>query len=572
MCGLHTGARQVQSKGCNPFFAMIRRMSIAVALMLTVVSSAFAADGVANRTQAISVAQAAIDVSKSRWDVLVTNLSTTVSDLSAKWDAAAVSGGLSPETLSALSAVDTAADTFRLFKSELLADSADVRTKISSQRASTVISLENIKDEISLTYSTLTDAQRDVYRSQADILATADALSASGITIEIARLKARYQDRLAISLAQASQALARNTQAVAAAKSAAALWDEARAAYPRLATQFSRFTVADQERARLAYVTLRDAKDKVLGKIQSNLSDGVASAVATVPRLAAVRADMDAYVSLKVAEISNRLSNTYADADKWFFALSKAQSLLDNQTGALNRAYDAQGVFQWGNWVNTGSLSSAQFARDDVIAAEAALAALGSNTGSLVLPVNISDTLQTFYVAELNSARQAVDSYIRAKADKLSAEYNRIAQLVGMRETALRVDLSSLSDFAQQRARMAQFISEARTIAAGNEEWPTILDASAEKYRLQQDETEKSILKIRLSDRSLRLELQVNTALKDVVTRAVAAGTADQVIAKFKKARAKIPDLLNKKLSDVNRYALLYIAAKIDEFVKKIEG
>jgi NAD(P)-dependent dehydrogenase (short-subunit alcohol dehydrogenase family) len=77
----------------------------------------------------------------------------------------------------------------------------------------------------------------------------------------------------------------------------------------------------------------------------------------------------------------------------------------------------------------------------------------------------------------------------------------------------------------------------------------------AEKDEISGSETEKSILKIRLSDRSLRLELQVNTALKYVVTRAVAAGTADQVIAKFKKARAKIPDLLNKNL--LNKETLL---------------
>ena len=545
---------------------------LSVAVLSTSVPSAWAADGAANRAQVLSQAQSAVDASKTRWDAVSASVAAAVADLSSKFDAAAASGGLSGDALPALAALEPAAETLRQFKPKLLADSADLKTKASSQRAATVVSLENLKDEVSLTSASLTDAQSAVYVARVSALASADAASASGVTAEASRLKVRYQDLLASSLGQAVQALSKRASDVAALRQASDAWSQAQAAYAPLAAAAAKFGAADQDKARAAYVALSDAKAKILEKIRADLSAGVANAVSQAPRLAAVRADMDGFVSLQVAGVSSRLSGLYADADKRFFALSKSQSLLASQTGTLARAYDAQGAFRWADWSGTGALAQALTARDDAVGTRDALASL-SSTGALAgIPADADAKLQEFYAAELNAARAAVDAYVRAKADKLAAESARIGQLVALRETAFRTDLSTLTDFAVQRARIAAFAAEARDLAAGDTEWPAKAEALVAKYVAAQDANETGILKVRLGARATNMESQVNGALKGVVDRAVSAGKADQVLEKFKAARAKIPALLDKKISDGSRYALLFVVAKIDEFVARIEG
>jgi hypothetical protein len=260
----------------------------------------------------------------------------------------------------------------------------------------------------------------------------------------------------------------------------------------------------------------------------------------------------------------------YSDADKRFFAMSKAQTLLANQTGSLARAYDAQGVFKWAEWSSTGSLVVAASVRDDVVGTEATLASL---TGAVVgVTSDRAAELQAFYVAQLNAARQDVDTYVRAKAAALAAESARIGQLVNLKENAFKIELSNLVKFSAQRARIAQYAADARELASGNQEWSAKVEASVANYLFQQAANEKGILKVRLSTRATKIEAQTNAVLKSVVDRAVAAGTADQVIAKFKDVRSKIPALLDRDLSDSARYLLLFMSAKIDEFVAKVEG
>ncbi len=549
---------------------MTRKTLAMLALALTAFAPSAWAD--ANRDQTVASAQSAIDAAKGRWDSASQSLRAAVSDLSGRWDTSSSAAGWSADDMAALAAAAPSATDFPAFKSRLLAEFADLNSRIASQRAATAVSLGNLQDEVSLTYVSLTDVQKAAYASRVETLSAADLTAVTAVNAEIARLKTRYLDLLSSSYSTAAKAMADNAAAVSAGKASFSAWNQARDAYPRLAAAASKFTAADQDAARAAFVALSDAKDKVVVKIRSNLSDGIANAVKQAPRLSAVRGDLDAYVALKVSEISGRLSGMYSDADKRFFALSKAKALLDAQTGSLARAYDANGNFLWSAWSSTGTLAVAVSVRDDVVTTEATLASVGTATGTASLTPDRAAELQAFYVAEINAARSAVDAFVRAKADKLSAEFNRISQLVSLRATALQSELNSLPKFSAQRARIAQFASEVSALAEGNEEWPAKADALAAQYRAQQDATETGVLKVRLAAKAAKLEGQVNAALKGVVDRAVAAGTADKVVARFKEVRAKIPALLDRDVSDVSRYALLYITSQIDVFVQKVEG
>jgi hypothetical protein len=66
------------------------------------------------------------------------------------------------------------------------------------------------------------------------------------------------------------------------------------------------------------------------------------------------RGDFDAFVAVQMADIADRLSARFSGADKRFYAISRAQVLLDSQTGSLAKAYNTNGDFLWKNFPEAG--------------------------------------------------------------------------------------------------------------------------------------------------------------------------------------------------------------------------
>lgn len=535
--------------------------------------AAFAADGVSNRTQTVASASSAVDSAKATWDALSVSLRSAVSDLSSRWDAATASGGWSSSDIAALEAIGTGA-ALNSYKTSLLSDASDLSGKISSQRAAAAVSLETVKDEATFAYSSLTDAQAAAYQARIDAVAASSKAAAAQVAAEIARLKDRYAGFLAASVQAASATFSAAKPALDAAQASQTAWTDAKIAYGNLRRAYAAFSADDIQKVQDAFVALRQAQDVILSKIRVNLQDGVKNAVAAMPRLAAVRAELDAAVATRVSEASGRLSAAYADADKWFVALARAKTLLDAQTGSLARGFDAAGNFLWAQNASTGALAAAQYARSDVTSVADTLAGLASGGSAAIgaLHIDRSNDLQANYVAEANAARSAVDASIRALVDRLDAESRRIAQLVGLRETSLKDDLAGLSGWAARRARIARFAQEAGLDAQANPEWPAKVAEMVASFLTQADAAETAALRASLGARATKLEATVNAALRAVVDRAVTAGQADQVITQFKSVRAKLPALLDRNISDVSRFALHYISSQIDVFVKKVEG
>ncbi len=544
------------------------RAAAALAALCAFAPSVFAADGAANRNQVITAIGSASSAAKALWDARASEVAAAVSALSSGWDSAASTGGWSADDAAALAAFSASAGDFSAFKSRLLADSADLKSKISSQRDSAAVSLETLSDEVSLSYSALTDAQRDAYLAKAAAVSAESSSASASVVSEIARMKARYADLLSSSLSSFRSAFQSQSGSVAASKASYQAYVQIRDLYPKLSSALAAVPAASAEKIRAAFVSLSGIREQILSLIRSNLSAGVDAAVKSSARLASARTELDSFVAARVAAVSAKLSSRYSDADTRFYALTKATNLLASQSGTLSKAFGSDGNFRWSDFATASALASAVALRDEVSSAVSTLAGIGS--GSLDLPSDATAVLSEFYLPELSSAKSALNAYAGDLSAKLEADSRRVMRLVDIRVSELNSDLSSLKDYVLRRARIAKFAKDAASDAEGNAEWVSTIADKVAALVAAQDEAEFAEIASRVS--VTKVQAVINAALRAAVSNAVAAGQGEAVVAKFKEVKAKVPALMSLKLKDADRYALHYLVRQIDAFVKKIEG